>query len=307
MRNRSVSIILLAVAVSISIYYFHEQDSFRTVDNNDPVPASRALDGAADIAVAGANQSPSIDYQYAGPPRLDGNAAERVARAEAMFFQAESGSAPAQYEVAMLLVRCNDLLGESFPYYLKFLENEGRPAWYLDKLKEDANACQDMPFQSLESFSPAYWLEQAKNAGNAAAIAEYLGMVKDLKDLSGADALAAKVLLAKNGEAYFKLVPYLVLRDQQMGVFDEEFDAARNGALLQLACHFGFHECEPGGRMVHELCVNAVPMCKPDMGILDYMQRFEWTTEEVLLYEVLFEQYLEAIEQGDVALIFADS
>lgn len=312
MRTRAVSIILVAVAVSAAVYYFREQPAARPVDGNARVPAAAVFDAAADQPVAdkpvaGAIQSASVDYRIFEPPGLDGNTADRIASVEAVFRQAESGSADAQYEVAGLLMTCNGLMDESFPYRLKFLEQQGRPAWYLDKLQEDANACRDMPFYNLETTEPAYWLERAKNAGNAAALAEYLGMVADVNDLSGADALAAKVLLAKNGDAYYKLIPYLVHRDQHMGIYDNKYDAARSGAMLQLACHFGFRECEPDSRMVRELCVNAVPMCVPDMGMLEYMQRFEWTTEEAQLYEVLFQQYLEAIEQGDVALIFADS
>ena len=273
---------------------------------SDPTGAVENLPELEDLVI-NSSQPGKSGYRYAEPPRLDGQVAERIARAEALFAEAEAGAPPAQYQVARLLVSCNELLDESFPYRLKFLEQEGKPSWYLDKLNSDASACEDMSLYNLGSQEPAYWLNLAKNAGDPAAMAEYLALIANVKDLSGADTLAAKILLAKNGDAYYKLLPYLAHRDRQVGVYDEAFDAARNGAILQLACHFGYSECEPGSRTVYEYCVNAVPMCVPDIGLLDYMKRFEWTAEQAQLYEVLFQQYLQGIERGDVSMIFADN
>jgi len=306
-------VIVLIAAAAVAGYYFQQQGSSETgnqanreAEASGDTAANVELAPAGDQAVAARDVVP-ISSRQVNHPRLDDNIDVLVAATEVLFEKAEAGLPTAQYEVARLLESCGGLLDDSFLHRLRYLEGEGRPAWYVDRLNKDANACRHLPFHSLQISEPSYWLEQAKNSGDPAALAEYLGLVADVKDLSGADALASQVMLARNGDAYYELMPYLVHRDKQMGVYDEEFDAARGGALLRLACHFGFRECEPGSRMVFELCVNAVPMCVPDMGILEYMQNFEWTSGEAQLNEVLFQQYLEAIERGDTSPIFADN
>ena len=308
MRYRTVIALVLAIILAVAVFYYRGQQ-YTTQPTGGPDVAAVDEGPGDDGTVTGTkrDQPATIDPQISEQPRLDGSSAVRIARAAAMFEQAEAGSPAAQYGVARLLDTCNELLDDSFIYRIKYLEQQGKPPWYLEKLQADADACLEVPFQNLETMEPAYWLEQAKISGSPAALAEFLGLVEDVSDLSGTDALAAKVLLAKNGQAYYKLIPYLVHRDKQMGVYDVKFDTARNGAMISLACHFGFRECEPGSRMVYELCVNAVPMCVPDMGMMEYLERFEWTSEQAQLYEVLFQQYLQAIEGGDVAVIFADN
>ena len=313
MNNKAILIFLLIAAAGFTGYQFGQQEKSGPDNAVNPLAISAdepdssvdsflSTDLAAVASIVVLNNSGQVERA-----RLDGNLDKLVAVTDVLFEQADSGMPAAQYEVARLLESCSALMDDSFVHQLKYLEQQGRPAWYVDRLNSDANACQHIPFHSLQISEPAYWLAEAKNAGDPAALAEYLGMVANVQDLSGADALAAKVLLAKNGDAYYRLMPYLVTRDKQMGVYDEEFDAARSGALLRLACHFGFRSCETGSRMVHELCVNSVPMCTPDMGMLEYMQRFEWTSGEAELNQVLFQQYLEAIERGDASPIFADN